>query len=63
MKPLTYTEKIVVTLRPADKRTIERMAQIYGLPTAVYARMALLGYVDDDKRGLKVPQPEGDDAA
>lgn len=62
MKPLLRPEKIVINVSAAEKNEICRMAQIYGLPTSVYARMALLGYIEDDKRGLKYPLDGDKDA-
>lgn len=63
MKPLLRPEKIVINLSPTEKQQIEHMAMIYGMPTAVYARVAVLGYLNDDKRGLKIPNMEGEDGA
>lgn len=62
MKPALRPEKIVINLSPSEKKQIERMAMIYGMPTAVYARVAVLGYISDDCRGLKVPNMEAENA-
>lgn len=52
------SKKIFVYLTQAEYENLKQMSDIYGMPLSTYCRMAALGYAQDDRKGLKVPDPE-----